>query len=190
MAHWLIKSEPSVYPWSKLTSDGKAQWDGVRNFEARNNLRAMRLGDLCFYYHSNEGKEIVGIARVVGEARPDPTAPGEDWSVVDVAPDAPLANPVGLARIKSDPALANMALIRRGRISVVPVTDAEWAHVLSLAARPDDAAPPAPKKRAAAKTATKKSASKKATASEKKRPAGKSQPKPARSKKTGKTRAK
>jgi predicted RNA-binding protein with PUA-like domain len=130
MAYWLVKSEPSVYPWSKLVADGRAVWDGVRNFEARNNLRAMKKGDLCLFYHSNEGKEIVGVARVVREAYQDPTTK-EDWSVVDVEPVKALTAPVTLAAIKAHPTLKNMALVKRSRLSVVPVTKAELDAVLA-----------------------------------------------------------
>jgi predicted RNA-binding protein with PUA-like domain len=131
--HWLIKSEPSVYPWSQLERDGRTEWTGVRNFEARNNLRAMRAGDLCLYYHSNEDKAFVGVARVVGEAKPDPTAPGEDWACVDVAPLAPLARPVTLAQVKAAAELQDMQLLTRNRLSVAPVTPAHFERVLALA---------------------------------------------------------
>jgi predicted RNA-binding protein with PUA-like domain len=130
MAYWLVKSEPSVYPWTKLVADGRAVWDGVRNFEARNNLRAMKKGDLCLFYHSNEGKEIVGVARVVREAYQDPTTK-EDWSVVDVEPVKALTAPVTLAAIKAHPTLKNMALVKRSRLSVVPATKAEFDAVLA-----------------------------------------------------------
>lgn len=129
-AFWLVKSEPYKYPFSQLVADGETRWDGVRNFEARNNLRAMKKGDLLLYYHSNEGKEIVGIAKVAREAYPDPTS-DEDWSVVDVAPVKPLAKPVSLARIKAHPVLSKMALVRRSRLSVVPVTEAEFTAALA-----------------------------------------------------------
>jgi predicted RNA-binding protein with PUA-like domain len=130
--YWLVKSEPFKYAFETLVRDKRTRWDGVRNFEARNNLRAMKEGDRAFFYHSNEGKEIVGVAEVVKEAYPDPTS-DEDWSVVDVAPVAPLAQPVTLAQIKGDPALKNMALLRRSRLSVTPVTAAEFTHILKLA---------------------------------------------------------
>jgi predicted RNA-binding protein with PUA-like domain len=130
--HWLVKSEPYKYSWDDLVRDGRTAWDGVRNFEARNNLRAMRRGDLLLYYHSNEGKEVVGVARVAREAYPDATASDGDWSVVDVAPVKKLAQPVALAVIKQDAALANMALLRRSRLSVTPVTPAEFRRVLGL----------------------------------------------------------
>lgn len=134
MAHWLIKSEPYKYAFSELLRDGVTGWDGVRNFEARNHLRAMKKGDLALYYHSNEGKEIVGIARVKKEAYPDPTAKKEegDWSAVDFEPVVALAAPVTLAVIKKHATLSLMLLVKRSRISVVPVTAAEFKAVLSL----------------------------------------------------------
>ena len=130
--YWLVKSEPFKYSWQQLVKDGRTYWDGVRNHEARNNLAAMQKGDLLLYYHSNEGKEVVGVARVSGEAYPDPTADDERWVVVDVEPVAPLEEPVGLAAIKAEPALAEMALVRRGRLSVVPVTKKEFDRVLRM----------------------------------------------------------
>jgi predicted RNA-binding protein with PUA-like domain len=133
-ACYLVKSEPSVYSFAQLCRDGQTRWDGVRNYEARNNLRAMRVGDRLLFYHSNEGKQIVGVARVTKAAYPDPTAPGEDWSVVEVAPVVALHQPVTLAAIKAEPRLAEMALVRKSRISVVPVTAAEFALVLRLGA--------------------------------------------------------
>lgn len=131
-AHFLAKSEPSVYPWSRLEKEGRAAWDGVRNFEARNNLRAMKKGDLVLFYHSNEDRAVVGVARVIREAYPDPTAEEGDWSCVDVAPVKALAKAVTLAQIKADPALADIALIKRSRLSVVPVTAAHFARILKL----------------------------------------------------------
>lgn len=131
--HWLVKSEPSVYPWTSLVKDGVTSWDGVRNFEARNNLRAMQKGDLVLFYHSNEGKEMVGIARVKKTAYPDATAPGEDWSVVDLEPVLPLKEAVTLATAKAHPTLSAMALVKKSRISVVPVTKPEFLEVLKLA---------------------------------------------------------
>jgi predicted RNA-binding protein with PUA-like domain len=131
--HWLAKSEPSKYSWDNLVRDKRTTWDGVRSFEARNNLRAMKKGDPVLFYHSNEGKEVVGVAKVVREAYPDPSAPGEDWSVVDLAPLKKLRAAVSLAAIKSDAALATMALLRRSRLSVVPVAPAEFARILELA---------------------------------------------------------
>jgi predicted RNA-binding protein with PUA-like domain len=132
-AYWLVKSEPYKYPFAQLQKDGRTIWDGVRNFEARNNLRAMKQGDLVLYYHSNEGKEVVGIARVVRTAYADPTAePEEEWAVVDVAPLCPLQQPVSLGAIKAEPRLQAMALLRRSRISVVPVTPTEFQQVLKM----------------------------------------------------------
>ncbi len=129
---WLVKSEPDKYSWDQLVKDRRTVWDGIRSFEARNNLRAMKKGDLVLYYHSNVGKAVVGIARVAREARPDPAAEGEDWSVVDVEAVKPLAAPVTLEQIKADPALADFALIKRGRLSVVPVTEPHFKHILRL----------------------------------------------------------
>jgi len=129
---FLVKSEPFVYSFAQLVADKKTSWDGVRNFEARNTLRAMKKGDTLLFYHSNEGKEIVGIARVTKEAYPDPTS-DEDWSAVEVAAVKKLKVPVTLATIKAHPLLSKMALVKRSRISVVPVTDAELAAVLKLA---------------------------------------------------------
>ena len=130
--HFLAKSEPDVYSWDRFVSEGRAVWDGVRNFEARNNLRAMRKGDLVLFYHSNEGKAVVGVGTVVREAYPDATAEEGDWSCVDLAPLKPLAKPVTLAQIKGDPALADIALIKRSRLSVVPVSAAHFARILKL----------------------------------------------------------
>ncbi len=134
-AAWLIKSEPSVYPFEQLITDTTTSWDGVRNFEARNTLRAMKRGDTLLYYHSNEGKEIVGIAEVGTEAYPDPTidpVEGGDWTSVEVRAVKKLARTVTLATIKAHPLLSKMALVRRGRISVVPVTAAELREILAL----------------------------------------------------------
>ncbi|MCW5830991.1 MAG: EVE domain-containing protein [Labilithrix sp.] len=129
---YVVKSEPFVYSFDQLLEDKKTSWDGVRNFEARNTLRAMKKGDTLLFYHSNEGKEIVGVARVTKEAYQDPTTDG-DWSSVEVAPVKRLRRPVTLAVLKAHPLLAKMALVKRGRISVTPVTDAELAAVLKLA---------------------------------------------------------
>jgi predicted RNA-binding protein with PUA-like domain len=127
---WLIKSEPSVYSFSTLVLEGQTRWDGIRNFEARNNLRAMKLDDLCLFYHSGTGKEIVGIARVAKEAYPDP-ADGE-WSCVDIAPITQLKQPVGLDVIKKNPKLKGMAIVKKSRLSVSPVTVKEFDAVLAL----------------------------------------------------------
>src|ERR1700760_4366228 len=131
-SHWLVKSEPFKYSWDQFKTDKKAVWDGVRNFEARNNLRAMKKGDLVFFYHSNEGKEIVGIAAVSKEAYADPTAEEGDWSVVELTPKKPLKTPVTLAQVKADPKLAAFALVKKSRISVIPVTPTEFTYILEL----------------------------------------------------------
>jgi len=130
--HWLIKSEPNTYPYEQLVRDGRTVWDGIRSFEARNNLRAMNEGDWAFFYHSNVGKDVVGVARVVKKAYPDPSAKGEDWSVVDIAPEFALVSPVSLETMKSDPALKGLQLISRSRLSVVPVSAEHFQHILQL----------------------------------------------------------
>lgn len=131
--YWLVKSEPTVYSWQQLVVDGRTQWDGVRNFEARNNLRAMKENDTVFFYHSGDNKEIIGLAKVAKVAYPDPTAKGEDWSAVDLVPVKPLPRPISLATLKAEPRLTNMVLIRKPRLSVVPVTREEYDHLLILA---------------------------------------------------------
>jgi predicted RNA-binding protein with PUA-like domain len=128
--YWLIKSEPSKYPFSQLVADEVTAWDGVRNFEARNNLRAMKAGDLALYYHSNEGKAVVGVARVKREAYQDPTT-GEDWSAVDFEPVVALAAPVGLEELRRNPKLSKMTMHKKTRLSVTPVTAAEFSAVLA-----------------------------------------------------------
>ncbi|HEX8435394.1 EVE domain-containing protein [Archangium sp.] len=130
--YWLIKSEPSVYPYARLVKDGRTEWTGIRNYEARNNLRAMKPGDLCLYYHSNEGKAVVGVARVLTEAGPDPTAPGEDWASVDMGPVVAVQEPVTLATIKATPELKDIPLITKSRISVVPVTAEHFKRILEM----------------------------------------------------------
>ncbi len=130
--YWLVKSEPSKYSWDELVKDGSTYWDGVRNSQARNNLAAMKLGDPVLYYHSNEGKEVVGVARVKKESYADPTTDDERWVVVDFAPVVAFKEPVTLATIKADPKLQEMQLVRRSRLSVVPVTSAEFSHILRL----------------------------------------------------------
>ncbi len=129
---WLVKSEPFKYSWDDFQQDGRTYWDGVRNYTARNNLRAMKKGDWVLYYHSNEGKEVVGIAEVAKEAYPDPTTDDDRWVVVDVVPVAPLKRSVSLAEIKADPTLQEMALVRQARLSVMPVSAAEFKRVLAL----------------------------------------------------------
>lgn len=140
--HFLIKSEPYKYSWDNLVRDGRAVWDGVRSFEARNNLRAMKVGDQLLFYHSNEGKEIVGVAEVLRRAYADPTAEEGDWSAVDVGPVKALERPVSLDAVRKEPRLAEIALVRKSRVSVVPITAAEFAVVLELgkAAKPRRAA--------------------------------------------------
>ncbi len=133
MARWLVKSEPSVYSWEQLKKDKKTAWEGIRNYAARNHLRMMKKGDEVFFYHSNEGTEIVGIAKVEKEFYQDPTTEDPNWVVVDLKPVRALKKPVSLAMIKADQNLAAMALVRLGRLSVQPVTDEEWAAVLKLA---------------------------------------------------------
>ncbi len=130
--YWLMKSEPFKYSWQAFVGDGSTYWDGVRNYEARNNLAAMRVGDLALYYHSNQGKEVVGVARVRRESYPDPTSDDDRWVVVDIEPVTALSQPVSLATLKADPKLAEMALLRRSRLSVVPVTRAEFVHIVKL----------------------------------------------------------
>jgi predicted RNA-binding protein with PUA-like domain len=134
MNYWLVKSEPEAYAWSQLVKDGKTAWTGVRNFAARLNLRAMKKGDLVFFYHSVSDKQVVGLARVVKEFYPDATAEEGDWSCVDLEPVKPLKNPVTLAAIKADQVLKDMKLVRQSRLSVTPLTPAEFARLLELAA--------------------------------------------------------
>jgi predicted RNA-binding protein with PUA-like domain len=130
--YWLVKQEPEAYPWSKFVVDGGTAWTGVRNFQARNQLRAMRKGDTVFYYHSGSDKQVVGLARVQREAYPDPTAQEGDWSCADLSPAKPLPTPVSLAAIKADPVLQGMVLVKQSRLSVTPVTDREAARLLQL----------------------------------------------------------
>lgn len=129
MAYWLVKSEPDAFSWDQQVSNGVEPWTGVRNHMARNNLAAMRRGDRAFFYHSNTGKEIVGVVEVVREAYPDPTADKGDWVSVDMRALGPMPVPVTLASMKADPALEGFALIRLSRLSVVPVSDEHWAHI-------------------------------------------------------------
>lgn len=133
MNYWLVKQEPEAYSWSNFVKDGKTAWTGVRNFAARNNLRAMKKGDPVFYYHSGTGKEIVGLARVVKEAYPDPTAEEGDWSGVDMAAERALKKPVSLEAIKADKVLKEMKLVKIGRLSVSPVTKEQYERILQLA---------------------------------------------------------
>jgi len=133
MAYWLLKSEPIKYPWDRLVADGRTHWDGVRNHQAAANLKAMVVGDRAFFYHSNEGLEIVGICAVVRTAYPDPSDPEGRFVMVDVAPVVPVATPVTLKQIKADPVLSGMSLVRQSRLSVCPVTPVEWARACEMA---------------------------------------------------------
>ncbi|MGV3685120.1 MAG: EVE domain-containing protein [Daejeonella sp.] len=132
MNYWLIKSEPHKYSWDKFNKDGKTFWDGVRNYQARNNLREMKEGDLVLFYHSNEGKEVVGIAKVVGESYQDPTTDDTNWVVVDFAPVEPLKKPVTLAQIKADAQLKDINLVRQGRLSVVSIKREEFDRIVEM----------------------------------------------------------
>ena len=132
MNHWLVKSEPEAYAWAMFVKDGRTAWTGVRNFQARNNLRAMKRGDLVLFYHSVSDKQIVGVARVEKEAYADKTAEEGDWSCVDLAPVKPLAQPVTLEQIKADKVLAEMPLLRQSRLSVTPLTVSQFNRVLAL----------------------------------------------------------
>ncbi len=130
--YWLIKSEPFVYGFDDLEREKIGRWDGVRNYAARNNLRAMAVGDLLLFYHSNEGLAVVGLARVARTAYPDPTAEKGDWSCIDVAPVKKMARSVTLAEIKAAPALAQMGIIKLSRLSVSAVTEAEFLTILKM----------------------------------------------------------
>jgi predicted RNA-binding protein with PUA-like domain len=131
--YWLVKSEPEAYSWATFLKDGKAAWTGVRNFQARNNLRAMKKGDLVAFYHSVTGKEIVGLAKVEREAYPDATAEEGDWSCVDLVPAKALKNPVSLDAIKADKLLAQMPLVKQSRLSVTPLDAKQFERLLQLA---------------------------------------------------------
>jgi predicted RNA-binding protein with PUA-like domain len=132
MAHWLIKSEPSAYSWQQFVKDKKTSWTGVRNAQAAINLKAMKPGDRCFFYHSNEGKEIVGIAEVAKAAYPDPTDKDGKAVTVDVKAVEPVKKPVTLAAIKADQRLKDFGLVRQSRLSVVPVSDEQWKLILKM----------------------------------------------------------
>ena len=133
MSYWLVKSEPFKYSWDQFVTDKKAVWDGVRNYAARNNLRSMKSGDQVLWYHSNEGLEIVGIAEVIKESYQDPTTEETAWLVVDLKPVRKLKKPVSLAQLKADSRLANMDIIRLGRLSVQTVKEEEWGIVMEMA---------------------------------------------------------
>ncbi len=131
-SHWLVKSEPSAYAWGDLVRDGSTRWEGVRNAQARNNLAAMRAGDVVLYYHSGEGKEVVGVARVARASYPDPTSDDPRWLVVDLAPVKALARPVTLAEVKADRALRGIPLVTQSRLSVMPLEPAAFERILEL----------------------------------------------------------
>jgi predicted RNA-binding protein with PUA-like domain len=133
MAYWLLKSEPSSYSWDQLMADGRTQWDGVRNPQALNNLRAMKPNDRAFFYHSNEGKEIVGIAEVIRTFYPDPADQSGKLGMVDIKPVVPVKIPVGLPAMRANPALASLSLLKQSRLSVCPVTDSEWSAICEMA---------------------------------------------------------
>ena len=133
MAYWLFKSEPGAWSWDDQVKAGAAEWDGVRNHQADNNMKAMKLGDRGFFYHSVDAREIVGVVEIVREHYPDPTDPKGRFGMVDVKALMPVASPVTLADIKAEPALAGMALVRQSRLSVSPVSDEEWALICKMA---------------------------------------------------------
>lgn len=134
MQYWCVKQEPEAYSWAQFVKDGRTAWTGVRNFQARNNLRAMRRGDLVLFYHSVSEKQMVGIARVAKEAYRDPTAKEGDWSCVDLVPDKALKRPVGLETIKADRVLREIPMVRQTRLSVTPLSRDQFQRVLKLAA--------------------------------------------------------
>ncbi|MDQ7248841.1 EVE domain-containing protein [Dongia sedimenti] len=132
MQYWLMKSEPSAYSWQQLNKDGKTGWTGVRNFQASANMKKMQKGDRAFFYHSNEGLEIVGIMEIAKEYHPDPTDKTEKFGMVEVKPVAPVPTPVSMKAIKATPALKDMVLVKNSRLSVQPVTAAEWKQVCKM----------------------------------------------------------
>ena len=138
MAYWLLKSEPSSYSWERLVADGRTHWDGVRNPQALNNLRGMKLGDRAFFYHSNEGKEIVGVAEVVRTFYPDPNDKSGKLGMVDIKPIAPAAAPVGLKAMRANPELSNLSLLKQSRLSVCPITEKEWSVLCKMTDIPPD----------------------------------------------------
>jgi predicted RNA-binding protein with PUA-like domain len=133
MNYWLVKSEPFKYSWDKFLEDGSTFWDGVRNYQARNNLKAMKKNDLVMFYHSNEGMQVVGVAKVIKEHYPDPTIDDERWVAVDLKPHKTLKNPVTLTQIKNDQLLENIGLVKQGRLSVMPLKKEEFDRILLLA---------------------------------------------------------
>lgn len=132
MNHWLVKSEPFKYSWTKFNKDKRTFWDGVRNYQARNNLKAMKEGDLVLFYHSNEGKNVVGIAKVVKEFYQDPTTDDANWVVVDLIPVQALKNPVSLEQIKAEESLKDISLVKQGRLSVMPLKAEEFDKILEM----------------------------------------------------------
>lgn len=130
--HWLVKQEPTKYSFDDLLTDQRTTWDGVRNFQARNNLKAMRVGDAVLFYHSNVGQEVVGLCEVVRDAYPDPTVPDGPWVVVDLAAKRKLKQPVTLVQIKQTPALKDVGLIRQSRLSVMPLSKDEFDTIVKL----------------------------------------------------------
>lgn len=135
MNYWLVKSEPFKYSWEKFNEDGRTFWDGIRNYQARNNLKAMKKGDLVLFYHSNEGKCVVGVARVVKEFYQDPTTEDKNWVVVDLEPVETLKRPVTLEEIKADERLQNIGLVKQGRLSCMGLKSEEFDRILELSAR-------------------------------------------------------
>jgi predicted RNA-binding protein with PUA-like domain len=132
MNYWLVKSEPFKYSWNKFLEDGSTFWDGVRNYQARNNLKAMKKGDMVLFYHSNEGMEVVGIAKVTKEHYQDPTTTDTNWVVVDLKPHKSFKKPVTLSQIKADELLQNIALVKQGRLSVMPLKVEEFDRIVEL----------------------------------------------------------
>lgn len=132
MNYWLVKSEPDHYSWEQFQQDGSTFWDGVRNYQARNNLQAMKKGDKVLFYHSQEGKEVVGVAKVTKEAYPDPTIDDPRWVAVDIQPVKALKKPVGLEQMKQDERLAGVPLLRHTRLSVMPLAPEEFGVILQL----------------------------------------------------------
>src|SRR3954469_17020178 len=132
MAHWLVKSEPSVYSWDNMVADKRTHWNGVRNFQAAASLKAMKVGDTCFFYHSNEERAVVGVVEIAKTYYPDPSDETGRFGMVDVKAVGPLKSPVTLAAIKADPKLADIALVRQSRLSVMPLSDAAWKRILDM----------------------------------------------------------
>jgi predicted RNA-binding protein with PUA-like domain len=136
MAYWLLKSEPSSYSWDRLIADGRTNWDGVRNAQALNNLRAMKVGDRAFFYHSNEGKEIVGVVEVIKTFYPDPNDKSGKLGMVDIKPVMPLPKSVDLPAMRANPELSGLSLLKQSRLSVCPVSEHEWAALCKMAGAP------------------------------------------------------